>query len=151
MFHITRSRVRQVSATSHRITPHGRAAGISLIEVLISLCILAISGLGIASMQTRGIALLHASRMHEQAVLFAQDIAEQIAAAGVNGAAVDITQWQRTLSTALPSGRGEVRSDAQRVSVTIRWQPHVPSSSSATCSADANQSPIECVQWSLAL
>lgn len=151
MSHTTLSLARRANATDQRIATRHREFGVSLIEVLISLCILAIAGLGIANMQTRGIALLHASRMHEQAVLFAQDIAEQIAAAGVNGAAVDITQWQHTLSTTLPSGRGEVHADAQRVSVTIRWQPHVPSSFSATCAADANQSPIECVQWNLAL
>jgi len=151
MSHTTLSLAQRANATDQHLATRRREFGASLIEILISLFILAISGLGIASMQTRGIALLHACRLHEQAVLFAQDIAEQIAAAGSNSSGVDIVQWQRALSTVLPNGRGEVHADAQRVSVTIRWQPHVPSSSSATCAADANQTPIECVQWSLAL
>lgn len=151
MYRTTLSLARRANATDQRRTTRRREFGVSLIEVLISLVILAISGLGIANMQTRGIALLHDSRMHEQALLFAQDIAEQIAAAGRNDASLNIAQWQHTLATVLPAGRGEVHYDTQRVSVTIRWQPHVPSSDSASCVADSNQTPVECVQWSTAL
>lgn len=151
MYRTTLSLARQANATNQRIAARRWEFGVSLIEVLISLVILAVSGLGIANMQTRGIALLHDGRLHEQATLFAQDIAEQIAAAGSNGAGVDITQWQNTLPSVLPDGRGEVHSDARRVEVTIRWRPHVPSSSAATCVADSNQTPIECVKWSVVL
>lgn len=151
MSQTTLSLAQRANATDRRLTTRRREFGVSLIEVLISLFILAISGLGIANIQTRGIALLHASRLHEQAVLFAQDIAEQMAAAGGNSTGVDIAQWQHALSIVLPQGRGEVHYGAHQVEVIVRWQPHVPSSDAATCAGDASQTSTECVQWSLAL
>jgi len=53
-------------------------AGFTLLEVLIALLVLSVGLLGLASLQTRGLATGHNAYLRSQAVLLAQDMAERI-------------------------------------------------------------------------
>jgi len=53
-------------------------AGFTLLEVLIALLILSVGLLGLASLQTRGLAMGHNAYLRGQAVLLARDMAERI-------------------------------------------------------------------------
>ncbi len=55
-------------------------AGFTLLEVLIALLILSVGLLGLASLQTRGLAMGHNAYLRGQAVLLARDMAERIRA-----------------------------------------------------------------------
>lgn len=116
-----------------------RQQGASLIEVLVSMTILAVGILGINAMQTATLKSNQNSYMRTQAVYLAQDIVERmrsngqgVAAGNYNNpapvltaacqtaagctaaqmAAHDVAQWQAAVAAALPSGAGVVCLDA---------------------------------------
>jgi len=55
-----------------------KSSGFTLLEVLIALLILSVGLLGLASLQTRGLALGHNAYLRSQAVLLTRDMAERI-------------------------------------------------------------------------
>ncbi len=78
------------------------SAGTSLIEVLITISILAFGVLGIASMQISAVANTHLAHQHSQAALLAQSIAESLRA---NQIAVTAGLYQHAVgSQASPPG-----------------------------------------------
>lgn len=60
------------------LTNKQKDAGFTLLEVLIALLVLSVGLLGLAGLQTRGLAIGHNAYLRSQAVLLAQDMAERI-------------------------------------------------------------------------
>jgi type IV pilus assembly protein PilV len=117
-----------------------RESGFSLLEVLITIVILAIGLLGMAGLTAASIRNNHGSYHRTQAVWLAYDIADRMRAnrqkalegdyntqlgdAEPGGASVsdgDLGQWKAALS-ALPEGDGavNVNNDGQ-VTITVQW------------------------------
>lgn len=117
-------------------------AGFSLIEVLVTLVILAFGLLGLAGMQSVGLKNSQGSLVRSKATLFAYDIIDRMRSncsaalggdynigisastpTGSSMAAVDVAQWRNGISSALPSGTGSVAVNAasSTVTVVIRW------------------------------
>lgn len=114
-------------------------AGVSLLEVLITLVILTIGLLGLAGLQTVSLQLNQGALVRSQASNLAYDITERIranwpAAAAYNIAIdedaaaspstlaeSDLSEWREALAATLPDGTGSVEIVANRVTVVIRW------------------------------
>jgi type IV pilus assembly protein PilV len=117
--------------------------GFTLIEVMVSLLLLAIGVLGAAAMQLYSLKSNQVAGVHSQAVYLANSIAEAmranmsvaktgvyvraiddpIPAVGTSISSVDLNVWLNTLRTELPSGTGSISAaDASnRVTITVRW------------------------------
>jgi type IV pilus assembly protein PilV len=116
-----------------------RSAGFSLIEVLISLVILAVGLLGIAGLQAFGLKNNHSSYMRTQATfqiaaIFdrmranrtqalnnAYDIALGASPSGSQLADQDLIAWKNELAVMFPSGDGAVACNAGVCTVTVQW------------------------------
>ncbi|GGY79555.1 hypothetical protein GCM10007071_28810 [Marinobacter zhanjiangensis] len=122
-----------------------RHAGFGLIEVLISLLILAVGLLGLGSLQSTGLTMTSEARNRSQAIFLADDIFERARAnrsnlaayqvdalndpdcnenfsidnAGV--AADDLAEWQNSLACLLPNGTGSVNVADSTVTVQVTW------------------------------
>lgn len=114
-------------------------AGVSLLEVLITLVILTIGLLGLAGLQTVSLQLNQGALVRSQASNLAYDITERIranwpAAAAYNIAIdedaaaspstlaeSDLSEWREALAATLPDGTGSVEIVDNRVTVVIRW------------------------------
>lgn len=120
-------------------------AGFGMLEVLISLLILAIGLLGLASLQTTTLAQTTEVRNRSQAILLVDDLLERVranrsniasyeVAAGNlpdcatdfaienNGvAADDLAEWKNSLACLLPGGNGSVTEDNGVVTVQVVW------------------------------
>ena len=123
------------------VAPPGRRpeAGVSLLEVLITLVILTIGLLGLAGLQTVSLQLNQGALVRSQASNLAYDITERIranwpAAAAYNIAIdedaaaspstlaeSDLSEWREALAATLPDGTGSVEIVDNRVTVVIRW------------------------------
>jgi len=126
-------------------------SGFSLLEVLITLVIIAIGLMGFAAMMLgsmknnrmamqRSIATLYAydiidcMRVNQQAATsgsYTRDFAESIPT-GTSVAAKDLELWLTALSTALPSGAGRIAIVGNTVTVQIRWTESLNASDDAT-------------------
>src|SRR5690606_5834816 len=101
--------------------------GAGLIEVLITVLILAIGLLGLAALQTRSLQYNHASALRSQANILASDILDRMRInrkVALNGSynlaysdttptgttlvQTDLREWRALLARALPSGGGAV-------------------------------------------
>lgn len=129
-------------------TCKGKCFGYSLIEVLVSMFILAFGMLGVAKLQLNSLQNVQSAHFNNQATLLTGKILEQIAAnpevilhyqlqnndtviSPINcktnncGAALlakfDLQQWQQQLANKLPSGRGEINTTSNSAQVIIRW------------------------------
>lgn len=118
---------------------HSRQRGASLIEVLVSMTVLAVGILGIGAMQTSTLKSNQNSYMRTQAVFHANDIVERmrsnargvelgayddptpsvtaacLTATGCTAtemAANDVAQWEASIAAGLPMGSGTVCLDA---------------------------------------
>ena len=98
-------------------------AGFSLLEVLITMVVVALGLLGVAGMQVASIKLADAADVRSKGVVFVNDIAERILANPRNAdsyavsltgavtsgpAAVDVTAWKAALALRLPLGKGSI-------------------------------------------
>lgn len=115
--------------------------GSSMIEILVSVLVLSIGLLGVASLQAVGLKNNNSAYLRTQANVLASDIMDRmrvnrtaatdsdydvaIGTATVSGssiAATDINEWKLSLSNQLPAGDGSVACDADAVcTVTIQW------------------------------
>lgn len=117
--------------------------GFTLIEVLVSLLLLAVGVLGAAAMQLYALKSDQVAGVHSQAVYLANSIADAMRAnesvaktgayviglntptppLGTSIVSVDLNTWRNTLSRELPAGVGSISAaDASnRVTITIRW------------------------------
>lgn len=115
-----------------------RQAGLSLVEVLVTVVLVGVGLLGIAGLQLTSVQNTNSAAQRFQATLLAEDIVERMRAnraqamtgryeIGV-GAAVgsvglardDLLDWRGALGE-LPGGDGGIEFDGNEVTVTVRW------------------------------
>jgi type IV pilus assembly protein PilV len=115
-----------------------RQSGLSLVEVLVTVVLVAVGLLGIAGLQLTSVQNTSSAAQRFQATLLAEDIVERMRAnrsqaiAGryvlAVGAAVgsvglardDLLEWRGALAE-LPGGDGGIELDGNQVTVTVRW------------------------------
>lgn len=129
-------------------------AGFSMIEVLITLVILAFGLLGLAGLQSVGLKNSHSSLMRSKAVIIGYDIIDRMRSNCMNAlggnynttltaaaptspstmAERDIAEWKGTISSTLNSGQGAVAVNAATLfaTVTVRWDDSRATGGSAT-------------------
>jgi type IV pilus assembly protein PilV len=113
--------------------------GITLVEVLVAVLILAIGLLGLAGLQTQSLNFNHSAYLRSQATTLAYDIIDRMRAnrdvaltgsydiafeaSGTAGtiAGDDLVEWKATLAALLPDGDGSVERDSGDVVVQVRW------------------------------
>ncbi len=122
--------------------------GFNLIESLVSLLVLSIGLLGVASMITNSVRFSDTATMQSQAISLAYDLVDKIRAnsqqavdyAIAEGAVIanppdcnaaactapqmalaDLADWKAKLAASLPGGDGSTRILADRVTVTVVW------------------------------
>jgi type IV pilus assembly protein PilV len=125
--------------------------GFTLIEVLITVVVLAIGLLGLAGLQLNGLRFTHSAYQTSQATIAAYDIIDRMRVnrlAAENGAydialgamptaanctgsglscnpntlaAADLTEWKQTIAATLPAGDGAVQRVGGAFVITIRW------------------------------
>ena len=127
---------------------HKQQKGSSLIEILVSLLVLAIGLLGMASLQSKSIQFNHSAYLRTQATLLASDIIDRMrindgqANAYVIGtgpasgdpcssnclpdeiATTDLIEWKDNLVNQLPEGNGTITAIAGTTNgfnITIQW------------------------------
>jgi len=123
--------------------------GLSLLEVLIALVLLAVGLLGIAVLQLTGIRYAHNANIRYQAMLQAVDMSDRmranadgIAAGSYNSisgtgsdpgcissgctpaqmAQTDRYEWNTTNARVLPNGLGTVVNSGNRFTITVSWR-----------------------------
>ena len=96
-----------------------RTHGFTLIEVLVTLLVLSIGLLGIASLQTQGLRGTHEALLRTQATTLAVDMMERLQADTLD--AHDLRDWKTQLTQRLPEGDGNVTKDAAVVTVQVSW------------------------------
>nr|WP_314487808.1 type IV pilus modification protein PilV [uncultured Pseudomonas sp.] len=95
--------------------------GLTLIEVTLSMVVLAVGVLGAAGMQLRALQASEQARGHSQAAWLAQGWLERVRA-GTGVGPIDQSGWQAELKRTLGgAAEGSVRRDAGRVQVEVRW------------------------------
>ncbi len=125
--------------------------GFSLLEILITMLIIAVGLMGFAAMMINSEKNNRIAMQRSLATLYAYDIIDcmrvnQAAAlvgaytlgsfgeilTGTTVAASDVNLWQESLSTALPLGKGKITFTGNTVTVQIQWAETVGASDSAT-------------------
>ena len=127
--------------------------GLSIIEVLVAMLILAVGLLGMASLQVRAVSDTTNSSYRSIAIFYANDMADRIranpvaeqgnlyndetggavtagcsSAAGCNStqlAANDKSEWLANVADALPAGTGEITKNGNVYTVTVSWNARV--------------------------
>jgi len=125
--------------------------GFTLIEVLVTVVVLAIGLLGLAGLQLTGLKYNHSAYQRSQATIISDDIADRMRAnravalsgtydialgttppvsscegIGANCtaaaiAAADLSTWKQALSNTLPSGDGAITRNGNRMTITVQW------------------------------
>lgn len=113
--------------------------GFSMIEVLVTVLILAIGLLGLAGLQSTALRSNHSAYLRSQATVLAYDITDRMRAnrtAALNGAynvnvggtgsgssmaAADVIAWKDNLEAMLPEGDGSVARTDTRFTITVQW------------------------------
>jgi type IV pilus assembly protein PilV len=133
---------------------HKNQSGFSLIEILITLVILAFGLIGLAGMQAVGLKNTQSSLIRSQATLIGYDILDRMrsnCSAALNGnydialsdaspssgttiEANDLSQWRTSISNALTTGKGAVSVSPANflATVTIQWDDSRSTSGSST-------------------
>ena len=137
--------------------------GFSLIEVLISVVILAIGLLGIAALQVNAIRFNHSAQLRSMAVAQVGNIMDRMQAnhAGLESgfynsvsgipslpsctdcsaseiALIDVNEWNSLNATLLPSGQGSVLKNGDKYTIIIRWDNERTGATGTNCSGDAD-------------
>ena len=115
---------RAPSPTAKPTLSADRAAGFTLIEVLVTLLILSIGLLGLASLQIQGLRGTHEALLHTQASALAMDMSERLLALSAAADpldANDLHEWTTELSQRLPEGTGSVTMDTKALTVEVFW------------------------------
>lgn len=112
--------------------------GFSMIEVLVTVLILAIGLLGLAGLQSTALRSNHSAYLRSQATVLAYDIADRMranrnaalndgynvglgAVTGSGMVAQDLIAWKGNLQAMLPSGDGTVTRAAERFTIMVQW------------------------------
>ncbi|WP_300086069.1 type IV pilus modification protein PilV [uncultured Nitrosomonas sp.] len=112
-------------------------AGVSMIEVLVSIIILSIGLLGLAGLQTASLTQNHSANFRSTATVMAYSILDSMRANRIEAGAgsynhaledsipasgTDVGNWLNELALRLPEGSGSINVDANnRVTVLIQW------------------------------
>lgn len=116
-------------------------AGVSMIEVLVSIIILSIGLLGLAGLQTASLTQNHSANFRSTATVMAYSILDSMRANRIEAGAgsynhaledsapasgtlsgQDVGNWLNELALRLPEGSGSINVDANnRVTVLIQW------------------------------
>lgn len=125
--------------------------GASLIEILVSMAIIAVGLMGAIGLKIASARAVGDSNLRSMAAMYAQDILERARANKTRAAAgeynlaagatpsaspttiaqTDVAQWATQLSNNLPSGTGTVNIAAGTATVTVSWTERVPNSNTA--------------------
>lgn len=122
------------------LSKRSTSRGVGLIEVLITLIVLAVGMLGAAAMQLNSLKFNQGASERSQAVFLAYEIADAMRAnrqvaltggydlalqssapAGSNVNQLDLIRWRTALSERLPQGRGAVARNGSIFTVTVQW------------------------------
>lgn len=114
--------------------------GASLIEVLVTVLLLATSLLALAALQTRSLQFNHSAYLRSQANILAYDIIDRMRINFVNLsdyevalaafeastepsalADKDVYQWRQNIDRFLPQGRGGIACEDTLCTITISW------------------------------
>lgn len=114
--------------------------GFTLLEILISIFVLAVGLLGLAGLQMSGLKNNHSAQLRTEATLHAYDILDKmrlnkdIAKAGgydialsagpPSGStleATDVANWLTALVNSLPQGDGAINTAASVTTITVQW------------------------------
>lgn len=117
-----------------------KQSGAGLIEVLVTVLILATSLLAMGALQNRSLQFNHSAYLRSQANILAYDVLDRMrinresvddydgydfgddAPVGNSLAATDLQQWLSRLERTLPGGEGAIECDADRqCTVSLRW------------------------------
>lgn len=116
-----------------------RQGGFSMIEVLVTVLILAIGLLGLAGLQSTSLRSNHSAYLRSQATVLAYDIVDRLRAnrtealngnydialeetlTGTSIVATDIIAWKDNLATTLPEGDGAIDRDGTAFTITVQW------------------------------
>lgn len=138
--------------------------GVSLIEVLISLFVLALGLLGMASLQTNAMKFGYESYLRSIATSQISDMSDRLRAnpVGVSKGAydslsgipnsvpscsvcsneemakIDLHEWNTNNATFLPSGQGTVQRNNNSFIITIMWDQDKTGAQGTQCSEDTN-------------
>jgi len=125
-------------------------SGFSLLEVLITLVIIAIGLLGFASMMLNSMKNNRISMQRSIATLYAYDIIDCMRANRTNKAAyaidfaddasttpgtiaeADVALWRNELDTLLPAGKGQIDITGDTAKVEIQWSESLKTGDDAT-------------------
>ncbi len=165
-----RSRNRQIKAIAPR-----KYRGDTMIEVLVTVLILAVGVLGVAAMQVTTYQNLSVSHSASIAAIVANDFSERLRANGVEAlddtynhsadpgtaytdctvnecttsqlAGYDIGIWWETLGATLPLGRGQVARNGgtNTFTLTVRWDEDRSGSTGVNCPKQS-AADLECYQ-----
>jgi len=140
-----------------------RQSGFSLLEVLITIVILAIGLLGLAGLTAASMRNNHGAYNRSQAVWLAYDISDRMRAnrvvargggynialgasapTGSTTSATDLGQWL-TAVAALPAGLGAINVDAgtSRATITIQWNETRAAGAAAVADDEARQFVVQ--------
>jgi type IV pilus assembly protein PilV len=120
-----------------------RQTGFTLIEILVTVIVLAIGLLGLAGLQATSLSFNSTAYQRSQATNLAYDIADRMRAnvvaarggaynvnfgfaapGGATLAATDLREWRQALINALPAGTGQIAPDAggnNIFTISIQW------------------------------
>jgi type IV pilus assembly protein PilV len=124
-------------------TLHNKQAGMTLVEVLVSLVVVSVGLLGVIGLQLSTVKNNYVALMRSHASALADDIADRMRAnraavirngvydltnfgssggTGTSQAEVDVRDWKTALAAQLPSGDGDVAvADNGVVTISVRW------------------------------
>jgi len=135
----------------HQNPAAGKQRGFTLIEVLVTVIILAIGLLGLAGLQLGGLRYSFSAYQRSQATIMANDIVDRmranrtVAEAGAydidigddpddqdctgvaanctaaNMADADLFEWKQALADILPAGDGSIVNNGNTFTITIQW------------------------------
>ncbi len=123
-----------------------RESGFSMLEVLISIFVLAIGLLGLLSLQMTSLKNNHSAQYRTSATVLAYDILDRMrlnrdadysltmsaTPAGTGLKNTDLIAWVSDIATTLPSGDGSVSISGDIVTVIVQWNDERGTEGSAT-------------------
>ena len=102
-----------------------RQSGLTLIEILVTLLVLAIGLIGLAALQNFSLQAGQISYLRTQATNFAYEVADHARAnrsiVGASGSMPNTNFWNQRAAELLPGGTVAVNANAAGITVTVTW------------------------------